>query len=101
MRYLGEKIPPLQVSGLSLVELQVEPQLTGLFRGNVLTGTFLLPPQNLCKQLHSKIDVVDEERYDCESKVKKHNNDVGAPSKRTELPVVSIQVSGVSLFFLC
>lgn len=34
------------------------------------------PPQNLCKQLHSKIDVVDEERYDCESKVSKHNKDV-------------------------
>uniref|UniRef100_A0A3Q3VLW7 Uncharacterized protein n=1 Tax=Mola mola TaxID=94237 RepID=A0A3Q3VLW7_MOLML len=32
--------------------------------------------QNLCKQLHSKIDVVDEERYDCESKVNKHNKDL-------------------------
>ena len=32
--------------------------------------------QTLCRQLHSKIDVVDEERYDCESKVNKHNKDV-------------------------
>eukprot|EP00064_Thunnus_orientalis_P003535 superscaffoldBa00000291_g3544 len=53
VRYLGEKLPPLQVSGLSMEELQT-----------------------LCKQLHSKIDVVDEERYDCESKVNKHNKDI-------------------------
>ncbi|XP_028306472.1 troponin I, skeletal, slow d [Gouania willdenowi] len=52
-RYLGEKLPPLQLSGLSLDELQ-----------------------NLCKQLYAKIDVVDEERYDCESKVNKHNKDI-------------------------
>ncbi|XP_036978420.1 troponin I, slow skeletal muscle-like isoform X2 [Acanthopagrus latus] len=53
VRYLGEKLPPLQLSGLSLEELQ-----------------------NLCKQLHSKIDITDEERYDCESKVSKHNKDI-------------------------
>ncbi|KAF7670028.1 hypothetical protein LDENG_00074350 [Lucifuga dentata] len=53
VRYLGEKLPPLQLSGMSLDELQ-----------------------NLCKQLHAKIDVVDEERYDCESKVNKHNKDI-------------------------
>lgn len=34
VRYLGEKIPPLQLSGLSLEELQVEPQLTGPFWRN-------------------------------------------------------------------
>uniref|UniRef100_A0AAR2LIA7 Troponin I, skeletal, slow d n=1 Tax=Pygocentrus nattereri TaxID=42514 RepID=A0AAR2LIA7_PYGNA len=45
VRYLGEKMPALQLSGLSLAELQ-----------------------NLCKQLHAKIDIVDEERFDCESK---------------------------------
>lgn len=32
--------------------------------------------QNLCKQLYEKIDIVDEERYDCEAKVMKHNSDV-------------------------
>ncbi|KAK5848869.1 hypothetical protein PBY51_008556 [Eleginops maclovinus] len=52
-RYLGEKLPPLQLSGLPLDELK-----------------------NLVKQLHSKIDVVDEERYDCEFKVGKHNKDI-------------------------
>ncbi|KAA8580196.1 hypothetical protein FQN60_005731 [Etheostoma spectabile] len=53
VRYLEEKLPPLQLSGLSLDELQ-----------------------KMCKQLHSQIDVVDEERYDCESKVGKHNKDI-------------------------
>lgn len=32
--------------------------------------------KNLCEQLHAKIDEVDEERYDCEEKVSKHNKDV-------------------------
>ncbi|KAF3859208.1 hypothetical protein F7725_021607 [Dissostichus mawsoni] len=36
----------------------------------------LLFPQNLCKELYSKVDVVDEERYDCEFKVGKHNKDI-------------------------
>ncbi|KAL7827851.1 hypothetical protein AOLI_G00310030 [Acnodon oligacanthus] len=53
VRYLEEKMPALQLSGLSLDELQ-----------------------NLCKQLHAKIDVVDEERFDCESKVDKNNKDI-------------------------
>uniref|UniRef100_A0A8C7QRN1 Troponin I, skeletal, slow d n=1 Tax=Oncorhynchus mykiss TaxID=8022 RepID=A0A8C7QRN1_ONCMY len=53
LSYLGERLPPLQFSGLSLAELQ-----------------------DLCKQLHGKIDVVDEERYDCEAKVTKHNKDI-------------------------
>ncbi|XP_074481972.1 troponin I, slow skeletal muscle-like [Sebastes fasciatus] len=52
-RYLGEKLPALQLSGLSLDDLQ-----------------------KMCKELHSKIDVTDEERYDCESKVGKHNKDI-------------------------
>lgn len=38
--------------------------------------------QNLCKQLYEKIDIVDEERYDCESKVMKHNNDVSITLNR-------------------
>ncbi len=32
--------------------------------------------QNLCKELHQKIDVVDEERYDIESKVTKNEREV-------------------------
>ncbi|XP_031715113.1 troponin I, slow skeletal muscle-like [Anarrhichthys ocellatus] len=53
VRYIGEHLPPLQLSGLSLDELQ-----------------------KICRQLHTKIDIVDEERYDCESKVGKHNKDI-------------------------
>ncbi|KPP57384.1 troponin I, slow skeletal muscle-like [Scleropages formosus] len=53
VRYLEEKLPPLQMSGLSMEELQA-----------------------LCKQLYAKIDVVDEERYDCEAKVIKNNQDI-------------------------
>ncbi|XP_034023538.1 troponin I, slow skeletal muscle-like [Thalassophryne amazonica] len=45
-KYLDEKAPPLQTSGMSLAELRT-----------------------LCEELHAKIDVVDEERYDIEAKV--------------------------------
>ncbi|XP_029908629.1 troponin I, skeletal, slow c isoform X1 [Myripristis murdjan] len=53
VRYLGDKLPPLQFSGLNTDELQ-----------------------KLCKQLHSKIEVVDEERYDCEAKVNKNGREI-------------------------
>ncbi|KAK2842504.1 hypothetical protein Q5P01_012704 [Channa striata] len=46
-RTLAEKVPGLQLSGLSLQDLQ-----------------------NLCKELHQKIDVVDEERYDIAARLK-------------------------------
>ncbi|XP_029909397.1 troponin I, slow skeletal muscle-like [Myripristis murdjan] len=52
-RVLGERVPPLQLSGLSLQDLQ-----------------------NLCKELHQKIDVVDEERYDIEAKVSKNEREI-------------------------
>ncbi|XP_037629546.1 troponin I, slow skeletal muscle [Sebastes umbrosus] len=44
--YLSERAPALNTGGLSLAQLQ-----------------------DLCKELHAKIDVVDEERYDIEAKV--------------------------------
>nr|XP_040050413.1 troponin I, slow skeletal muscle [Gasterosteus aculeatus aculeatus]XP_040050414.1 troponin I, slow skeletal muscle [Gasterosteus aculeatus aculeatus] len=44
--YLSERAPALNISSLSLAQLQ-----------------------DLCRELHSKIDVVDEERYDIEAKV--------------------------------
>ncbi|KAM9352072.1 troponin I, skeletal, slow c [Symphorus nematophorus] len=53
VRYLGEKLPPLQLSGLNLEDLQ-----------------------KMCKQIQEKIDTVDEERYDCEAKVIKNNRDI-------------------------
>ncbi|KAJ8399591.1 hypothetical protein AAFF_G00410020 [Aldrovandia affinis] len=45
-RYLAERAPPLSTSNMSFAELQ-----------------------ELCRELHAKIDVVDEERYDIEAKV--------------------------------
>lgn len=86
-RYLGEQLPPLKVSGLSLEELQVLGRQSGeeprqVVKPEALTTSSFLSdtPQTLCKQLHAKIDVVDEERYDCESKVNKHNKDVSYPA---------------------
>ncbi|XP_066506059.1 troponin I, slow skeletal muscle-like [Hoplias malabaricus] len=52
-RVLNERVPPLQLSGLSVQELQA-----------------------LCKELHQKIDVVDEERYDIEAKVSKSEKEI-------------------------
>ncbi|XP_049714422.1 troponin I, slow skeletal muscle [Elephas maximus indicus] len=45
VRYLAERIPSLQTRGLSLSALQ-----------------------ELCRELHAKVEVVDEERYDIEAK---------------------------------
>ncbi|XP_056304684.1 troponin I, slow skeletal muscle [Danio aesculapii] len=45
-KYLMEKAPPLQTQTMSFTELQ-----------------------ELCQELHAKIDLVDEERYDIEAKV--------------------------------
>ncbi|XP_042352042.1 troponin I, skeletal, slow c [Plectropomus leopardus] len=53
VRYLGEKLPPLQLIGLNMEELH-----------------------QLCKEIHEKIDIVDEERYDFEAKVIKNNRDI-------------------------
>ncbi|XP_074533288.1 troponin I, slow skeletal muscle-like [Halichoeres trimaculatus] len=50
---LNERLPPLQLSGLSLQDLQA-----------------------LCRELHQKIDVVDEERYDIDAKVTKNEKEI-------------------------
>ncbi|KAK9952358.1 hypothetical protein ABG768_018203 [Culter alburnus] len=50
---LSERAPPLKLPGLSVQDLQ-----------------------NLCKDLHQKIDVVDEERYDIQAKVSKHEMEI-------------------------
>ncbi|XP_068580300.1 troponin I, slow skeletal muscle-like [Cebidichthys violaceus] len=52
-RTLTERVPELQLSSLSMQELQ-----------------------NMCKELHQKIDVVDEERYDIDSKVTKNSREI-------------------------
>ncbi|XP_062856112.1 troponin I, slow skeletal muscle-like, partial [Trichomycterus rosablanca] len=50
---LNERVPSLKLAGLSIQDLQ-----------------------NLCKDLHRKIDVVDEERYDIEAKVSKNEREI-------------------------
>ncbi|KAM9377944.1 troponin I, fast skeletal muscle-like [Pholidichthys leucotaenia] len=50
---LKERVPPLQLSGLTLQDLQ-----------------------SLCKELHQKIDMTDEERYDTEVKVAKNDKEI-------------------------
>ncbi|XP_041794973.1 troponin I, slow skeletal muscle-like [Chelmon rostratus] len=52
-RVVNESFPPLKLSGLSVQELQ-----------------------DLCKDLHRKIDVVDEARYDMEIKVAKNDKEI-------------------------
>ncbi|XP_072237800.1 troponin I type 1b (skeletal, slow) [Leuresthes tenuis] len=52
-KYLEEKAPPIQTSGMSLEELRT-----------------------MCEELHAKIDVVDEERYDIEAKVLHNSREI-------------------------
>lgn len=52
-RVLSERLPPLKLTGLSVQDLQ-----------------------NLCKELHQKVDVVDEERYDFDYKVNKNDKEI-------------------------
>ncbi|KAM4734602.1 uncharacterized protein FYW61_007647 [Anableps anableps] len=52
-RVVNESVPPLKLSGLSVQELQ-----------------------ELCKELHQKLDVVDETRYDMQVKVNKNENEI-------------------------
>nr|XP_043892091.1 troponin I, slow skeletal muscle-like [Solea senegalensis] len=58
-RVLNECYPPLKLSSLSAQELQ-----------------------DLCKDLHSKIDVVDEARYDMEVKVVRNEKEIEALSHK-------------------
>ncbi|GCB74275.1 hypothetical protein scyTo_0003364, partial [Scyliorhinus torazame] len=52
-KFLAERVPPLNFTGLSLTDLQ-----------------------NLCKDLHQRIEIVDEERYDFEFKAGKNNYEI-------------------------
>ncbi|KAG7456093.1 hypothetical protein MATL_G00248060 [Megalops atlanticus] len=56
---LNERVPPLQLSGLSMQQLQ-----------------------DICKELHRKIDVVDEERYDIAAKVAKNEKEIQELSQK-------------------
>ncbi|XP_037307676.2 troponin I, slow skeletal muscle, partial [Pungitius pungitius] len=56
---LAERVPELQLSSMSLQDLQ-----------------------NICKELHRKIDVTDEERYDINSKVTKNSLEIQELSQK-------------------
>lgn len=86
---LAERVPPLNLSGLSLQELQVFDfmillwkywwctffSLCTFFILKLLKSVFYCL-QDLCRDLHHKIDVVDEERYDIGLKVSKNDKEV-------------------------
>lgn len=75
---LSERAPPINLSGMSIQDLQVAIFFVfcQISFDNVLSYMMMLCLQNLCKDLHQKIDVVDEERYDIQSKVGKHDKEV-------------------------
>ncbi|CAB1322721.1 unnamed protein product [Coregonus sp. 'balchen'] len=58
---LNERAPPLKLSGLSVQELQ-----------------------DLCKDLHKKIDIVDEARYDMEIKVGKNDLEIKSLTQKID-----------------
>uniref|UniRef100_A0A8C2YSR5 Troponin I, fast skeletal muscle n=1 Tax=Chinchilla lanigera TaxID=34839 RepID=A0A8C2YSR5_CHILA len=64
--YLSEHCPPLHIPG-SMSEVQWAPD-------NCLPSPS--PPQELCKQLHAKIDAAEEEKYDMEVKVQKSTKEL-------------------------
>lgn len=87
-RILAERVPELQMSGLSLQDLQVSADYhQAVLECNTWRREWTrfdlcdLLLQNLCKELHQKIDVVDEERYDINAKVVKNDMEVGRRSQ--------------------
>lgn len=82
-RYLSERITPLRTSGLSLSQLQVflrsegGARSLGAWRGIAHCSPVALVPQDLCRELHEKVEIVDEERYDIEAKCNHNTREVG------------------------
>lgn len=83
-RYLSERITPLHTSGLSLSQLQVFLRSEGgvgslgAQRGITYCSPVVLGPQDLCRELHEKVEIVDEERYDIEAKCNHNTREVGS-----------------------
>lgn len=91
---LADRVPPLNLSGLSMQELLVFHFIIIFLKyisltvhsSFYLTSCYILIPlegvfftfhlQDLCKDLHHKIDVVDEERYDIGLKVSNNDKEV-------------------------
>lgn len=82
-RYLAERVTPLHTNGLSLSQLQVSPRAEGgvsslgAWRGIAHRSAVVLGPQDLCRELHEKVEIVDEERYDIEAKCNHNTREVG------------------------
>uniref|UniRef100_A0A669QYN9 Troponin I1, slow skeletal type n=1 Tax=Phasianus colchicus TaxID=9054 RepID=A0A669QYN9_PHACC len=80
-RYLSERITPLHTSGLSLSQLQVHPCPKDGAMALQHWGHRSPPPccawlQDLCRELHEKVEIVDEERYDIEAKCNHNTREI-------------------------
>ncbi|NXA11638.1 TNNI1 protein, partial [Sapayoa aenigma] len=77
-RYLSERITPLHTSGLSLSQLQVflRPERGVSSLGAGVASLIVLGPQDLCRELHEKVEIVDEERYDIEAKCNHNTREI-------------------------
>lgn len=102
-RYLSERAPPLKTSGLSLAQLQVKHGRFNVSKFSLGGNTSVFyclsfgNVQDLCRELHAKIDVVDEERYDIEAKVMLNTREVTA---WTIVSVISNQCTEAALLLM-
>ncbi|GAB5581509.1 troponin I [Prionailurus iriomotensis] len=75
-RALSTRCQPLELAGLGFAELQMqESGHTPPAPTSTTTYTTFLD-QDLCRQLHARVDKVDEERYDVEAKVTKNITEI-------------------------
>ncbi|KAB1274437.1 Troponin I; cardiac muscle [Camelus dromedarius] len=72
-RALSMRCQPLELAGLGFAELQTQKSRPPSLLPTTHT-TFL--HQDLCRQLHARVDKVDEERYDVEAKVTKNITEI-------------------------
>ncbi|XP_070626360.1 troponin I, cardiac muscle [Bos indicus] len=72
-RALSTRCQPLELAGLGFAELQTQESKP---LGFLLTTHTAFLHQDLCRQLHARVDKVDEERYDVEAKVTKNITEI-------------------------
>lgn len=89
-RVVNGCFPPLKLSGMSIQELQVQKAIVLSICPDLLRGTschVTSPLQDLCADLHKKIDVVDEARYDIQSKVARNEKEVNLKRQPTAVAI--------------
>lgn len=89
-RVVNGCFPPLKMSGMSVQELQVQKATAPSLCLELSRGTWchvISPLQDLCADLYKKIDVVDEARYDIESKVARNEKEVKLKRQTTALDI--------------